>query len=180
MSQQPQPHPEATRRAVLAGVGLAGLAGALAGCSQTTPLASRSGSSGSGSSGSGSSGSGSSGSGSSASSSSGSGAGGSSASGSSADGAALASTGEIPVGGGMVFSAQQVVVTQPKAGEFKAFSAVCTHAHCLVDQVSGGTIDCPCHGSAFSVTDGAVVRGPAPSPLPAKAIKVEGGKITLG
>lgn len=171
MSQKPQTHPEATRRAVLAGVGLAGLAGTIAGCSQTAPLASRSDSSGSGSSGSGSSGS----------NSSGSGAGGSSASGSSAgDSAALASTSEIPVGGGMVFSTQQVVVTQPTAGEFKAFSAVCTHAHCLVDQVSGGTIDCPCHGSAFSVTDGAVVRGPAPSPLPAKAIKVEGDKITLG
>jgi Rieske Fe-S protein len=93
--------------------------------------------------------------------------------------AALASTSEIPVGGGKVFSTEKVVVTQPAAGEFKAFSAVCTHMQCLVDQVASGTIDCPCHGSEFSVKNGSVVSGPAPSPLPAQAIKVAGGKITL-
>jgi Rieske Fe-S protein len=93
--------------------------------------------------------------------------------------AALASTSEIPVGGGKVFSAEKVVVTQPTAGEFKAFSAVCTHLQCLVDKVASGTIDCPCHGSEFSVKNGSVVSGPAPSPLPAQAIKVTGGKIKL-
>ena len=93
--------------------------------------------------------------------------------------AALARTSEIPVGGGKVFSAEKVVVTQPTAGEFKAFSAVCTHLQCLVDKVAGGTIDCPCHGSEFSVKNGSVVSGPAPSPLPAQAIKVTGGKIKL-
>ncbi len=93
--------------------------------------------------------------------------------------AALASTSEIPVGGGKVFSAEKVVVTQPAAGEFKAFSAVCTHMQCLVDKVASGTIDCPCHGSEFSVKNGSVVSGPAPSPLPAQAIKVTGGKIKL-
>jgi Rieske Fe-S protein len=93
--------------------------------------------------------------------------------------AALASTSEIPVGGGKVFSAEKVVVTQPTAGEFKAFSAVCTHMQCLVDKVASGTIDCPCHGSEFSVKNGSVVSGPAPSPLPAQAIKVTGGKIKL-
>lgn len=93
--------------------------------------------------------------------------------------AALGSTCEIPVGGGKVFSAEKVVVTQPTAGEFKAFSAVCTHLQCLVDKVASGTIDCPCHGSEFSVKNGSVVSGPAPSPLPAQAIKVTGGKIKL-
>ena len=93
--------------------------------------------------------------------------------------ATLASTSEIPVGGGKVFSAEKVVITQPTAGEFKGFSAVCTHMQCLVDKVAGGTIDCPCHGSEFSVKNGSVVSGPAPSPLPAQAIKVAGGKIKL-
>lgn len=93
--------------------------------------------------------------------------------------AVLASTSEIPVGGGKVFSAHKVVVTQPTAGEFKAFSAICTHLQCLVDRVAGGTIDCPCHGSEFSVKNGSVVSGPAPSPLPAQKIKVAGGKIKL-
>lgn len=78
-----------------------------------------------------------------------------------------------------MFAAEKVVITQPAAGQFKAFSAVCTHQQCLVDQVSAGTIDCPCHGSRFSVKDGSVVAGPAPSPLPPKAITVTDGLITL-
>jgi Rieske Fe-S protein len=97
----------------------------------------------------------------------------------SAAGKALTTTSQIPVGSGMVFSAAQVVVTQPTANEFKAFSAVCTHMGCTVSQVSNGTIDCPCHGSQFNITTGAVVAGPAPKPLPAKTIKVSGGSIFL-
>ena len=108
----------------------------------------------------------------------GSGGGGSGSSGGGGTGA-LASTSEIPVGGGKVFAAEKVVVTQPSAGKFKAFSAVCTHQQCIVDRVSNGTIDCPCHGSEFSVQNGSVVAGPAPSPLPEKSINVAGGKITL-
>jgi Rieske Fe-S protein len=94
-------------------------------------------------------------------------------------GAALTSTTDIPVGGGAIFADRQVVVTQPTAGQFKAFSSTCTHEGCTVSQVSDGTINCPCHGSRFSVTDGSVVRGPAESPLPAKNIQVEGNSIVL-
>jgi Rieske Fe-S protein len=57
---------------------------------------------------------------------------------------------------------------------------VCTHMGCIVNQVANGTIDCPCHGSQFSIKDGAVVGGPAPSPLPAESIKVTGNDISLG
>jgi Rieske Fe-S protein len=83
------------------------------------------------------------------------------------------------VGGGAIFADRQVVVTQPTAGQFKAFSSTCTHEGCTVSQVSDGTINCPCHGSRFSATDGSVVRGPAESPLPAKNIQVEGDSIVL-
>ncbi|MFD9795329.1 Rieske (2Fe-2S) protein [Streptomyces sp. NPDC059070] len=98
---------------------------------------------------------------------------------SSAGGAVLATTSEIPVGGGTVFADRKVVVTQPEAGTFKAFSAICTHQGCTVKDVSGGTINCPCHGSKYRVADASVAAGPAPRPLPAERITVENGSIRL-
>ncbi|MFF8600284.1 Rieske (2Fe-2S) protein [Streptomyces sp. NPDC015232] len=91
----------------------------------------------------------------------------------------LARTADIPVGGGTVFADEKVVVTQPVAGEFKAFSAVCTHQGCTVAKVADGTIDCPCHGSRYRIADGSVAAGPAPRPLPEERIKVSAGTITL-
>ena len=148
----PQVIGDTTRRGALAGLGVAGVAVVVAACGG--------GSSSSGSSGSSSSGSGSSG-------------------GSSGSGTALAATSDIPVGGGKIFTSDKVVVTQPTAGEFKGFSAVCTHMGCIVNQVSNGTIDCPCHGSQYSIATGDVVAGPAPRPLPAKQIKVSGSSVFL-
>ncbi|MER8185313.1 Rieske (2Fe-2S) protein [Kitasatospora sp. NPDC094015] len=86
---------------------------------------------------------------------------------------------EVPVGGGKVYREQKIVVTQPEAGQYKAFSAKCTHAGCVVDQVKGGQILCPCHGSKFAIADGAVADGPAPTPLPAYAVTVQDGKLQV-
>jgi Rieske Fe-S protein len=92
-------------------------------------------------------------------------------------GPVLGAVSDVPVGGGKVFTDAKIVVTQPSAGQFKAFTAVCTHAGCVVAKVENNTIDCPCHGSKFSVTDGSVVGGPAPSPLAAVNVTVKGGNI---
>ena len=88
-------------------------------------------------------------------------------------------TADVPVGGGVVLTEAKVVVTQPKAGEFKAFTAVCTHRQCTVSKVADGTIDCPCHGSQFSAADGSVVKGPAEQPLAPKAVTVAGDTLTV-
>ena len=167
MTQEPHKESLATRRGMLAGVGLVGLAGAITACSSggsssSAAVADPATSSGTGG----------------ASSATSAAAPASSASGGTAAGA-LAPTSAIPVGGGMIFPAQLVVVTQPSAGQFKAFSAVCTHMGCTVSQIANGRIDCPCHGSEYSITDGAVLAGPAPKPLPAKQIKVTGDSIFL-
>lgn len=94
-------------------------------------------------------------------------------------GTVLGATSEVPVGGGKIYKDELVVVTQPTKGNFKAFSATCTHTGCPVAEVSEGTINCFCHGSMYSISDGSVVKPPAPKPLPVKNIKVAGGKITL-
>ena len=163
MTEDNQHGGETTRRAALAGAGLAGAA-LLAACS-----------SGSGSSGS----SGSSSSSSSSVSSYDPMTGQSLPSGTPTSDQSLGSASDVPVGGGHVYSTAKVVVTQPEAGTYMGFSAVCTHMQCLVDQVAKGTIDCPCHGSRYSIKDGSVVQGPAPSGLPPVKVTVANGKITM-
>lgn len=107
----------------------------------------------------------------------------SSASGSStapaAGGTALAQVSAVPVGGGKILADQQIVLTQPTAGDIKAFSAVCTHRGCTVGSVDSSVITCPCHGSQFKITDGSVATGPATQPLAPRQVKVENGQILL-
>ena len=169
MTNRPVQDQHATRRGVLLGAGLVGVGGALAGCSTAAvpydandqgqapgaqqpaaPAGSQA-------------------------------AGGetSAGTGGGITGTLLGDASQVPVGGGMVFTVEKVVVTQPVKGQFKAFSAVCTHVGCLCNAVASGTINCPCHGAKFSVSTGAVVAGPATSPLPARTIAVTDGKILL-
>ena len=91
----------------------------------------------------------------------------------------LATTSQVQVGSGYINTTSNIVVTQPTAGEYKAFTAVCTHQGCIVDSVANNVIQCPCHGSQYSAKDGSVIQGPATQPLAAKTIKVSGTEITL-
>ncbi|MFG2001174.1 Rieske (2Fe-2S) protein [Spirillospora sp. NPDC048911] len=140
-----------TRRGVLIGVGLAGAAGVVAACGGSDDSGDSGGDAGQQSP----------------------------AAGTGGGGAALAQASEIPVGGGKVFKDQKIVVVQPAQGQFKAFSAICTHKKCPVDEVAGGTINCPCHGSKFKITDGSVAAGPAKDPLEEKQVTVADGQIKL-
>ena len=151
MPSDPSTSPSQTsRRGMLLGVGIVGLAGTLSACGGSKSDTSADPSQGSGD-----------------------------APGQGTDGGALGKASDVPVGGGKIYPSQKVVVTQPKQGEFKAFSAVCTHRGCTVDSISGGKIHCPCHGSAYNLADGSVANGPAPKPLPPKNLNVSGGKISL-
>jgi len=94
-------------------------------------------------------------------------------------GGVLTSTSDIPVGGGQIFAEEKVVVTQTAPGTFRAFSAVCPHQGCTVNEIEAGTINCPCHGSKFAVADGSVVSGPAKRALDSQELVVEGDQIRL-
>ena len=91
--------------------------------------------------------------------------------------AALVPASDVPVGGGVILSDAGVVVTQPSDGEFRGFSATCTHQGCIVSGVNDGMIQCACHGSRFSIEDGGVQNGPATQPLPEVAVSLEGDQV---
>ncbi|WP_370352913.1 Rieske (2Fe-2S) protein [Catenulispora sp. EB89] len=92
--------------------------------------------------------------------------------------AALAATSAVPVGGGTILADQKIVLTQPTAGTYKAFTAICTHMGCTVSAVENGLIACPCHGSRYHIADGSVANGPATQPLAPINITVANGEIT--
>ncbi|MFJ9341194.1 Rieske (2Fe-2S) protein [Streptomyces sp. NPDC101733] len=92
----------------------------------------------------------------------------------------LGAVGEVPVGGAKLFRERKLVVSCPAAGEYKAFSAQCTHAGCVLDKIDAGEGNCPCHGSRFDVATGKVLRGPASAPLPAVPVKAENGRLIAG
>ena len=92
-------------------------------------------------------------------------------------GGELVAAADVPVGGGVIMDDEKIVVTQPAEGEFKAFTAVCTHQGCVVGSVAENEITCPCHGSQFSAEDGSVVTGPATAPLTEIEVQLKGGSV---
>ena len=144
---------QTTRRAVLGGVAAVGAGALLAACGSDEPTDSTGGGADSTSGGDGG--------------------------GDGGTGGALATTDEVPVGGGTVFQKEKIVVTQPTEGDFKAFTAVCTHQGCTVGAVNGDTIQCNCHGSQYNAADGKVKKGPAAKALAPKKVTVEGNEIIV-
>ena len=89
----------------------------------------------------------------------------------------LAALADVPRNGGLILSSPPVVLVRDADDQVHAFSAVCTHQGCTVDKVSGGRIRCPCHGSSFDASTGAVTGGPAPRPLPVIAVVVQDATV---
>ncbi|WP_407345204.1 Rieske (2Fe-2S) protein [Pengzhenrongella phosphoraccumulans] len=91
----------------------------------------------------------------------------------------LAKVADIPVGGSISAvdaDGKAIILSQPTAGTVVGLSAICTHRGCTVAP-DGATLVCPCHGSVFTSADGANVSGPASTPLPAVAVRVENGNV---
>lgn len=61
-------------------------------------------------------------------------------------------------------------------GHLYAFDNTCTHLGCSLAEgrLDGTTVTCPCHGSQFDVTSGAVRRGPAKRPVRSRLVQVQG------
>jgi Rieske Fe-S protein len=72
----------------------------------------------------------------------------------------------------LVTSAPPAVIVRVAADDFRAFTAICTHAGCLVSEFSAGRITCRCHGSQFD-TQGRVVNGPAPQGLRSFPVRLD-------
>ncbi len=62
------------------------------------------------------------------------------------------------------------------SGQWRAFSAICTHAGCAVE-FTGSSLYCPCHAGYFSPADGSVQGGPPPAPLAEYGVVVQGGSL---
>ncbi|MEU2724311.1 Rieske (2Fe-2S) protein [Streptomyces smyrnaeus] len=86
----------------------------------------------------------------------------------------------VPVGGAKLYAEQKLLVSQPKKGDFKGFSAVCTHQGSTLNEIDGEVAVCPLHGSRFQVDSGKVAEGPATKALPSVPVKVENGKLLAG
>ncbi|MEY2825875.1 MAG: hypothetical protein RLZZ122_239 [Actinomycetota bacterium] len=93
----------------------------------------------------------------------------------------IGKTSDVPVGGGTKFSVDDltILVTQPKAGDYKAFDATCTHAGCIVNGIIDNEIACGCHGARYAIDSGMVLAGPAKSALGKLTIEVVGEDLVL-
>ncbi len=87
---------------------------------------------------------------------------------------------DFPVGSTMPFTANDgnpAILFRTKAGVF-AYSAVCTHQGCTVAYAAlSHSMNCPCHGAKFDSTSGAVLAGPAQTPLPKISVAISGANI---
>lgn len=93
----------------------------------------------------------------------------------------LGKTTDIAVKGGKMYNVNgtPVLVTQPKAGVFKAFNGYCTHQRTPLGGINGSNVLCYQHGASFDSTTGAVTGGPAPRALTKITLTVSSGTLKV-
>lgn len=89
---------------------------------------------------------------------------------------------ELPIGGSKVFAypdaARPCILIRRDAATFAAFAQGCTHLGCpVVYQRGEDRLECPCHAGFFSATDGRVLAGPPPQPLPRIELETRDGAL---
>jgi len=94
----------------------------------------------------------------------------------------IAHTGEIPVRGSKIFQyptdVAPCILVRLAETDYVAYSRICTHNSCPVFwHPEDNAFLCPCHDGLFSVTDGAVLQGPPPRPLPRILLRIRGSDI---
>jgi nitrite reductase/ring-hydroxylating ferredoxin subunit len=90
----------------------------------------------------------------------------------------IAKVADVPPGASYDFTySDQPAILVNFNGEYRSYVNVCTHAGCQTKYYGGEALSCPCHSSAFDVTTGKVIQGPAPSPLRTIEVFVDGDSI---
>src|SRR5215470_12931857 len=89
---------------------------------------------------------------------------------------------DVPAGKMRVFTVAGTKVSVANVGgRLHAFDDTCTHRGCSLasGKLDGTTVTCPCHGSQFDVTSGAVLPGPATLPVRSRSVKIEGEDLQV-
>jgi cytochrome b6-f complex iron-sulfur subunit len=78
------------------------------------------------------------------------------------------------------FNKDPVILVHTLSGQFRAFSARCTHLGCIVQFHPEGDphFACNCHGSQFDI-NGKNIAGPAPAPLTPLRVRIEESSVLI-
>ncbi|AKK07358.1 ferredoxin subunit of nitrite reductase and ring-hydroxylating dioxygenase [Corynebacterium mustelae] len=79
---------------------------------------------------------------------------------------------DVPVGSAVIDG--DIIIAQPVAGEYKAYSSICPHQGYPITQVTGSAVRCTRHGSTFDIVDGSVIDGPSRDGLRPRKVTLEG------
>lgn len=73
-----------------------------------------------------------------------------------------------------------ILLHRKSTGDFLAFTAVCTHQGCIINDVTPKTFDCACHGSSFDSNTGIPsALSPAKRPLTQYSVVTKDGSLYL-